>query len=160
MTSRINPYERLIRRAGHAKWFAWFGRKILTPLDARAIGHRIAPTTLGTHFPLCYLTTLGAKSQELRTVPLLFIDHDTKYAVAATNFGSSRPPAWSINLDAHAQATLNVGSEAIEVEARRATESEAPGLWGRFDQLWPPFATYRERAGRQVPLYVLQPTQA
>jgi deazaflavin-dependent oxidoreductase (nitroreductase family) len=156
MSTIPNPYERFFMRIGHARWFAWFGRRILTPLDNAALGHRLAPTTFGTHFPLCYLTARGERTGKPHTVPLLYVEHGEAYAVAATNFGAQRAPAWSRNLDANPEASLRVDERNFPVAARSASAAEAGTLWERFDAMWPPFATYRRRAGRVVPIHILE----
>lgn len=154
--SSLNAYERIVERLGHQPWFAWFGRRILTPLDLRAEGHRYAPTALGTHFPLCYLTVAGARTGVSRTVPLLYVRAGDAYAVAATNFGSPVLPAWAVNLDNSPTAELHVEDERVEVTTRRAELEETEVLWPKFDEIWAPFATYRQRAGRIVPIYLLE----
>lgn len=160
MSARPNLYERFFMRLGHARWFAWFGRRILTPLDNAAYGHRLAPTTFGTHFPMCYLTARGARTGMLRTVPLLYVDTAGAFAVAATNFGAHHAPAWSRNLDANPQASMRIEDREFPVAGRRASATEADRLWERFDAIWPPFATYRRRAGRTVPIHILEPAEA
>jgi deazaflavin-dependent oxidoreductase (nitroreductase family) len=155
MENSPNLYERVVRWLGRRRWFSWFGRHVLTPLDRRAYGHRYAPTTFGTHFPLCYLTVVGAVSGEPHTVPLLYVRANDTYAVAASAFGARSRPAWSHNLDAAGGGVLRIGDEEVPVRSRRAEAAEAKDLWRRFDELWPPFADYRRRARREVPIHLL-----
>jgi hypothetical protein len=41
--------------------------------------------------------------------------------------------------------------------ARRASDAEATTLWLRFDAANPEFVAYRARAGRPIPVVILEP---
>lgn len=152
----MNRYERLVTTLGKTRSFAWFGRTILTPIDRRLHGRRRNLTTLGTHFPLCYLTTTGRRSGEPRTTPLLVIDGPAGWMVAATNFGGPAP-AWSLNLRSDPKATFERDGETFGVTARLATDDEKADSWALFDDAWPAFASYRKRAGRKIDVFILDP---
>jgi len=154
----VNAYERLLVRIGGTRAFAWFGRRVLTRLDRLLHGSRLAPTRLGTHLPLCLVTTVGRRSGRPHTVPLLGIPTaGDGIVVAATNFGSTRAPAWARNLQACPRVVVEQGGERCEMVARTATAAEAAALWSRLEDVWPHYATYRSRAGRPITLYVLEP---
>lgn len=87
----MNLYERTLIRFGHTRGFASFGQKVLTPIDRRMRGRKYSISTLGTNFPLCYLTTTGRKSGEPRTVPLLCVETGDAVAVVGSNFGTAMP---------------------------------------------------------------------
>jgi deazaflavin-dependent oxidoreductase (nitroreductase family) len=154
----MNRYERLVRRVGGSRLFTVFGRRVLTPIDKRMHGHRTTLTTLGTHFPLCYLTTIGRRSGDPHTTPLLVIDGPAGWMVAATNFGGPRP-AWASNLRATPRATFEREGHTYEVEARPATSEESEASWPIFEETWPAFATYRRRAGRDIDVFILDPVE-
>ena len=152
----MNRYEQFVRRVGRTRWFAAFGRYVLTPVDRRLQGRRVTLTTLGTDFPLCFLTTTGRRSGEPRTTPLLVIDGPAGWMVAASNFGGP-PPAWSLNLKAEARATFERDGHTYEVNARLASEAEKADSWVLFDAAWPAFSAYRARANRPIDVFVLEP---
>jgi deazaflavin-dependent oxidoreductase (nitroreductase family) len=152
----VNRYERLVTTLGKTRSFAWFGRTILTPIDRRLHGRRRNLTTLGTHFPLCYLTTTGRHSGEPRVTPLLVIDGPAGWMVAATNFGGP-VPAWSLNLRAEPRATFERDGATHEVVARLASDEEKADSWTLFDAAWPGFANYRRRAHRPIDVFILDP---
>jgi deazaflavin-dependent oxidoreductase (nitroreductase family) len=152
----MNRYERFVRWLGTTRLFAFFGRFVLTPIDKRMHGHRTTLTTLGTHFPLCYLTTTGRRTGEPHTTPLLVIDGPAGWMVAATNFGGPTP-AWALNLRDNPGATFERSGHTYTVVARRASDQEKTDAWSLFDDAWPAFAAYRRRAGRDVDVFVLDP---
>jgi hypothetical protein len=68
----VNPYAAAVRRLGRTRAFAWVFSRVLPPIDARFSRRRRSLTSLGTDFPLCYLTTTGRRTGEERTVPWTF----------------------------------------------------------------------------------------
>ncbi len=154
----MNLYRAMLERWGRTRAFAWFGRRVLTPLDLRFKGSRLAPSRLGTDLPLCYLTTIGRRSGEPRTVPLLYVPGvGGAVVVVATNFGTDRHPAWSHNLEADPNAIVEISGQAVEVRARRLDGEEWERYLGEFSSVWPAYETYRARTDRNIRLYVLEP---
>jgi len=155
----VNPYQRLIRYLGTKRWFAVFGRYILTPIDKLARSRNHSLTTLGTDFPLGYLTTTGRHSGEPRTVPLLFVTHARAAAVVGTNFGGTKHPDWVLNLEANPKALWEVQEEG-RVKARPATDLEHMSLWPQFVTIWPGYTGYVAWSGRRPKMFILEPRHA
>jgi len=155
----VNLYERSLKRLSTTSWLRWILSKVATPLDMRLKGTRFAPTRFGVTLPLCFLTTTGARSGELRTIPLLYIQRDGgAVAIAATNFGTTNHPGWAYNLEANPVATLEVNEAVISVIARHATDTETIDLWPRFDDVWPGYKSYRSIAPRDIKVFILETT--
>ena len=106
---------------------------------------------------MLYLTATGRRSGEPRTVPLLYVHHGDRIAVAGTNWGQDHAPAWALNLDANPDADLELSGATRQVRARRATQDEWQEFWPRMIDVWPAYANYSKRAGREIPMYVLEP---
>jgi len=152
----MNPYQKAVRWAGTKRWFAVFGRHVLTPLDKLMWKRSTSPTTFGTDFPMGYLTTVGRRSGRPHTVPLLYVVPAAALAaVVGTNFGGPDHPHWVANLEANPQATWRV-DEDIEVIARRATSEEHRQLWAEFVSMWPGYEGYVERSQREPRLFVIE----
>ena len=144
-----NTLAAVVRRLGRTRAFAAVASRTLPPLD-RWTGGRVTRTG---GFPLVWLTTTGRRSGEPRTVPLLHARDGDRLVLAASNWGGPRPPAWALNLDANPDAL----ADGRAVRARRATVEEAERYWPLLEALWPGYRDYRRRAGREVPLFVLEP---
>jgi deazaflavin-dependent oxidoreductase (nitroreductase family) len=107
--------------------------------------------------PIVILTHVGAKSGLLRKSPLMRIEHDGSYAVIASNGGAARDPLWARNIAANPEVRVQDGPTTHPLHARRVSGDEQEQWWQRAYETFPKFAGYREAAGRDVPLYVLEP---
>ncbi len=154
----VPGYSGLIRTAGRTRAFAWVGSRVLPALDRPFRSRRRSVTSLGTDFPLCYLTTTGRRTGELRTAALLHVADGDRAAVIASNFGRHDHPAWSLNLLERPDATLTVAGVSRPVRARLATDVERDRYWGEALRFWPGYEGYRRRAGREIRVFVLEPS--
>ncbi len=153
----MNPYRSLVQALGRTRGFTWIAARVLPPLDARFAARRRSVTSLGTGFPLCYLTTVGRRSGRPRTVPLLYVADGDRVVLFASNWGKPSHPAWALNLDASPAAQVSVDGVPREMRARRATAGEEPGYWSEAQVMYPGYEGYRRRAGREIRVFVLEP---
>ncbi len=138
----------------------------LWPLTRRAMaGHtfiyRASGGRLGRNFPgfppMLLLDHIGAKSGTVRTSPLAYIDDGKDVAIVASKGGYPKHPAWFHNLKAHPDTTVQIGTEKREVHARVATAAERKRLWPKAVDAYGGYAGYQERAGREIPVVILEP---
>jgi deazaflavin-dependent oxidoreductase (nitroreductase family) len=118
------------------------------------LGHRV-PKLPNTFLLLDHV---GARSGIHRTSPLQYIEGGENLAVIASKGGYGKNPAWFYNLKAHPDTTVQVGSEHRAVHARIVTDpEERERLWARAVRMYRPYEDYRARAGREIPIVVLEP---
>jgi deazaflavin-dependent oxidoreductase (nitroreductase family) len=153
----VNPYGRLVRALGTTRGFAWVASRVLPPLDARFVGRRRSVTSFGTGFPLCYLTTVGRRTGERRTVPLLYVADGDRVVLFASNWGKPSHPAWALNLVVEPAVAISVDGVSREMRARRATTDEDRIYWPLAERMYPGYAGYRRRSGREIRVFVLDP---
>ena len=153
----MNPYRTLVQALGRTRGFTWLAARVLPPLDARFVGRRRSVTSLGTGFPLCYLTTVGRRTGEPRTVPLLYVADGDRVVLFASNWGKPAHPAWALNLGAVPAVEVSIDGVSREMRGRRATADEEPGYWSQAQVMYPGYAGYRRRAGREIRVFVLEP---
>ncbi len=107
------------------------------------------------------LTTTGRRSGEARSTPLYYVHRgdgaDLRYWVAASFAGRDAPPAWYLNLIADPQVDVQVGGRRIACHARVLEPVEAQAVWPRLDATYRPFARYRRRTDRVIPVIELTP---
>lgn len=114
------------------------------------IGHKLGRQ------PMLLLHTVGRKSGQARTTPLLYVPDGDRWLVIASNAGDDRVPAWWLNATAAGTVTIQVGRERHEVAVREAGGDERVGLWKRCCDQYPNYAVYETRTDRPIPVGVLE----
>lgn len=155
----MNLYARAVRRLGRHRPVAWALSHVLPPIDTLFARRRRSLTSLGTGFPLCYLTTTGRRTGEPRRVPLLHVADGERIVVIASNWGRRRDPAWALNLEADPAARVSIDGVERSYRARRATPGERSRYWADAIRVWPGYDDYRARAGREIRVFVLEPAE-
>lgn len=108
--------------------------------------------------PTLLLTTRGRKTGEPRALPLIYGTAGESYVVIASKGGMPNHPIWFLNLEAHPECDLMIGSKAVRARARVAEGEERARLWKEMEAIYAPYAEYQERAGeRIIPVVVLDP---
>lgn len=102
------------------------------------------------------LTTTGRKSGEEHTTPLIYGQSNGDYLVVASKGGAPKPPAWYLNLRDNPDVEVQVKDDRFRARARDATPEEKPGLWKTMTDEWPAYDEYQEKAGRDIPVVVLE----
>ena len=108
--------------------------------------------------PVITLTTIGARSNQPRTVPLVAIPDGDKVVVIASNYGQQQHPAWYFNLRKNPHAVLTRGRQQRNYIAREVEGTEYDRYWQQAVRLYAGYATYKSRAGgRRIPVLVMTP---
>jgi len=102
------------------------------------------------------LTTLGRRSGEQRTTPLIHRVDGGRYVVVASKGGAPQHPAWFENLAAEPAVTLQVLDEVFDARASVAEGAERERLWGLMTEVWPAYDDYQQKTDRQIPVVVLE----
>jgi deazaflavin-dependent oxidoreductase (nitroreductase family) len=108
----------------------------------------------GSHIIL--LTTLGHRSGEERTVPLIYGRHGDDYLVVASKGGADDPPAWYVNLQATPEVTVQDRGDVFNARARTANDDEKQTLWPIMTKEWPAYDEYQTKTSRPIPVVILE----
>ncbi len=108
------------------------------------------------HQPLLLLTHRGAKTGTVRTNPVAYFSDGDRYAIVASKGGAPSNPDWYHNLLANPEASIEVGTERLDVVAREATPEERERLWETITARNAAFARYEERTARTIPVMLLE----
>lgn len=153
--------QRIVQPFVASRLGSWVFARTLHPLDRlllRLSHGRVSVPGVFTGLPVVMLTTIGAKSGQPRTVPLVGLRDGEKVVVIASNFGQAHYPAWYYNLRAHPEATLELPGRSGTYLAREANPAEWQTYWRRASELYVGFHAYQKRAtGRNIPIIVLTP---
>ena len=107
--------------------------------------------------PIVVVTTIGAKSGNVRKVPVMRVEHDGSYAVVASKGGAPRNPVWYNNLVVNPKVQLQDGPTKHDYVAREVSDDERALWWERAVEAWPDYAQYQTRTDRVIPVFVLDP---
>ncbi|EFL28555.1 conserved hypothetical protein [Streptomyces himastatinicus ATCC 53653] len=110
--------------------------------------------------PVILLTTRGAKSGKIRKTPLMRVEHEGRYAAVASLGGAPKHPVWYFNVLADPRVELRDGTELWDMNAREVTGEEKAQWWRRAVEAYPDYADYQEKTKREIPVFVLEPTDA
>ncbi len=107
--------------------------------------------------PVLLLTSIGRRTGQPRTAPVLYLGNGESVVVIGSNAGNTRAPAWSHNLKANPDATVQIGGTIRQMRARVAEGEERAGLWRKMNEQYAGFDDYEERTARDIAVFVLEP---
>jgi deazaflavin-dependent oxidoreductase (nitroreductase family) len=118
-------------------------------------GGREANTLRDTGLPIVIVTMRGNKTDKVRKIALMRVEHDGEYALVASKGGAPAHPVWYHNLKANPDdVVVQDGPEPFEARVREVTGAERAAWWARAVDAYPPYAEYQERTSREIPVFV------
>ena len=100
----------------------------------------------------------GARRGKETSTPLFYARDADRLLIAASFAGSGVPPGWYLNLVAHPDVQVTTSGRTERYRARTLSDAEAEAAWPKLLAVYPPFARYRQRAQRTIPVIVLRRT--
>jgi len=135
-------------------WVKWneFNRNLIE--EFRANGGKVTGQFAGA--PLLLLTTVGRKSGQPRTLPLVYGKDGEDLFIIASKAGDDKHPDWFLNLEANPQVTVEVGTDRYEARAQITTEEERARLFAQMAAAMPNFKEYEAKTDRKIPVIRLR----
>lgn len=121
----------------------------------RISGGRLFNTLSGDE--VCFIDMTGAKSGRQITLPLMYVPYEQGVLLVASQDGAPKNPVWYGNLVKYPDIDISYRQTRMTLTARLATAEEKPALWPICDQHYAPFANYRKRTNRDIPIFVCEP---
>jgi F420H(2)-dependent quinone reductase len=123
--------------------------------EYESTGGASANTLRDTGLPIVIFTTRGQRSGKLRKVPVMRVEHDGAYALVASKGGAPDHPQWYHNLVAYPDdVELQDGPEPFDVVVRRVSGDEYDEWWDRAVASYPPYAEYKTKTDREIPVFI------
>jgi F420H(2)-dependent quinone reductase len=137
----------------------WLALNVANPIDKHLLRWTSGRVGMFPGRPVGLLETVGAKSGEPRTTPLLYLDDGERIVLVASKAGAERHPSWYHNLRANPDVHFTPRrGHRTEYRARIADDAERERLWERVNDLYSGYDIYQGRAGgRRIPVVVLEP---
>jgi deazaflavin-dependent oxidoreductase (nitroreductase family) len=106
--------------------------------------------------PVITLVTVGAKSGQRRSSPLLGVPVGDDLAIIGTRFGQHGTPGWYYNLRKEPSAEVAYDDRIASVVAREVEGDEWQEAWNRARQLYSGYEAYSRRiTDRRIHIMVL-----
>ena len=106
---------------------------------------------------VCFVAMKGAKTGRPITIPLMYVPHRGGVLLVASLGGAPKNPVWYHNLVAHPEIEVRHRAETMLLRARLARADEKPALWPICDACYAPYAQFRTRTTRDIPIFVCEP---
>jgi deazaflavin-dependent oxidoreductase (nitroreductase family) len=128
-----------------------FNQKIIAEFRANAgkVGGPFAGATV------LLLHSTGAKSGAERINPLVYLPSGDHWVIIASKGGAPKHPDWYHNLVAHPDASIEVGTDTVDVEAKLVTGAERDELYARQVARFASFGEYEKATKRKIPVFRL-----
>jgi F420H(2)-dependent quinone reductase len=105
--------------------------------------------------PIVIFTTRGHRSGKLRKTAVMRVEHDGEYVLVASKGGAPDNPQWYYNLVAYPDdVELQDGPEPFDVTVRQLSGDEYEQWWERAVAVFPPYAEYKNKTERQIPVFL------
>jgi deazaflavin-dependent oxidoreductase (nitroreductase family) len=101
------------------------------------------------------LTSVGAKSGNPFTTPVMYVADGDRLLVFASKAGAPTHPDWYHNLVAHPRVTVEVGTENYEANAEVLVGEERDRLYAQQAERSPIFGEYQAKTTRVIPVVAL-----
>jgi len=116
-----------------------------------------ANTLRGGSDPIVVITSVGAKSGNLRKNPVMRVERDGIYVAIASKGGADDQPEWYYNFVAHPEVELQDGAVKKTYRVELVEGEERADLWQLAVDTWDTYASYQKKTDRQIPVFKLTP---
>ena len=109
-------------------------------------------------WPIIEITTIGAKTGHLHTMPLIGVIDNEKITIIASSFGREHNPGWYYNLKVHPECDVLFKGTTEKYIAREMEGDEYNHYWQLAVSYSAGYEKYKERAvHRHFPIMLLEP---
>jgi deazaflavin-dependent oxidoreductase (nitroreductase family) len=155
------PLRRLVQKAAVFVPMSLVPARALPRLDRGFYRLSRGHTTFSawvSGLPIVMLTTIGARTGQPRTHPVLGLPEGDRLLLIASNFARSNNPGWYHNLLAHPEAVVSWEGSTVHMQARELKGEERQLRIARSLEAYPWWEQYHRRAApRQIPVIMLEP---
>jgi deazaflavin-dependent oxidoreductase (nitroreductase family) len=107
--------------------------------------------------PIVVITSVGAKSGNLRKNPVMRVERDGIYVAIASKGGADDQPEWYYNFVAHPEVELQDGPVKKTYAVELVEGEERADLWQLAVDTWDTYASYQKKTEREIPVFKLTP---
>jgi deazaflavin-dependent oxidoreductase (nitroreductase family) len=116
-----------------------------------------ANTLRGSTDPIVVITSVGAKSGNLRKNPVMRVERGGNYLAVASKGGADDQPEWYFNFVTNPEVELQDGPTKKTYSVRVLEGEERADWWEYAVATWSTYGEYQTKTDRQIPLFLLEP---
>jgi deazaflavin-dependent oxidoreductase (nitroreductase family) len=105
--------------------------------------------------PMVLLSTVGAKSGQVRVNPVMYRTDGGRMYVFASKGGAPTNPDWYFNMVANPEMSVEVGTDTYDVTATEIKGAERDRIYADQAREYPGFAEYEAKTDRLIPVVAL-----
>jgi F420H(2)-dependent quinone reductase len=109
---------------------------------------------------LLYLTTIGRRSGQSRTTPLLYLQEGGRWVVVASNGGADWEPGWWLNLRSGSPGSVELDGVHTPVTGIEILGPERDEVWRRLNQHVFNYESYQRKVSRRLAVVALTPIRS
>jgi len=158
MTARPNTFQKMLHQIFMLRpvtgFFAPWAHHVDKIILKASKGKYAVSEILGWH--IVQLTTIGAKTNQPRTMPLVGLFDGEKIALIASSLGRKNNPGWYYNLKKNPECEVQYHGHSRKFIARETEGEEREKYWQLALSYYAGYEKYKERAGRKIPVMILE----
>ena len=135
----------------------FWGTSLRTTTALHRVVHKVSGGRVWRRFPggaqVVWITTMGRKSGQWRTNPLLAAQVDGGWCIAGSNAGQAKVPGWVFNARANPQGFVEVDGDRRECRVDEVTGEARDELYARLAAVWKAYQMYERNASRYIPVF-------
>lgn len=108
--------------------------------------------------PCLLLDYKGRRTGQWRRTVLIYGRDGEDYLVVASNGGADDHPLWYLNLRDEPAVRVRVGTERFEARAETLSAEDKERVWPHLVDVFAPYADYRQKTRRDIPVVRLSRT--
>ena len=146
---------------GSKSYDALWGTALRTTTQMHKFLHWASKGKLGRTFPggaqVVWITTLGRKSGDWRSTPLLAVPIDGGWGIAGSNAGQEKIPGWVFNVEAHDRGRISIDGNEIEAVFTRVEGELKERIYSGLISQWSAYDMYQRNIKREIPVFLVKP---
>lgn len=146
---------------GSRGYDTWWGLTLRTTTSLHKVVDRLSGGRLWRRFPggqqVIWISTLGRKSGSWRRTPLLAAPHEGSWVITGSNAGQAQIPSWVFNVRAHNLGFVEIDGTKTDCSFIEVTGPQREVLYQELVAMWSAYAMYERNAGREIPVFLVQP---
>lgn len=149
---------------GSKTYDALWGTALRTTTHLHKFVHWASKGKLGRTFPggaqVVWITTLGRKSGDWRSTPLLAVPVDGGWGIAGSNAGQERIPGWVFNVEAHDRGRISIDGNEIAAIFTRVEGELKERIYSGLISQWSAYDMYQRNIKRDIPVFLVKPADS